>query len=751
MPTETMPINKISDRHSRAVLRIVLSYYVANGLSAALGLLLISGGIHFVWGSFASAAASVGVLVCIPPDQPAPQRGKFWQLLPAALVGLPLFFAVQVLHNSPLYLGLLLVPATFIAFLGAAWGKRGLPISVSVMFAMIFSMAVPHTAGIEAAFENSMYFALGAGFYLVYATLANSLLNARYRVQMLADTLLSLADLLHTQAQQFTPARQFTIDSNLREPILGQILKQQTALADQLQIARDIVLEAPRTPARQRLAGMLIQVLEMRDHLLVCELDLEVLQSHKGHIPLLAELRKILDVMADEIAQLADDLLRGRQPTQIENRRPQLAALHWNQPVEVNAPPVVLARGLAGRVGLINDEAVRLVALARGESEPNLTVVHSAWQMFVSPISWSWKPLIAIWGWDAPPLRHAIRAALAVGAAYGLALVLPWGTHEYWILVTIVVVLRGSLAQTLERRNSRIIGTLVGSMLASAILYLHPSAILLLIIMTLAQAFAHAFSVKRYLVTAVSATILGLLQAHLLAAGTSPAFEILERIADTLIGVVIAWPFSYLLPSWERTQIPALVTRVLTAQARHSKIALQLGHTQPADNKPEIEWRLARREAYNSLSALAQAAQRSIAEPRAVRPPLESLEHLIAHSYQLLGQLTAVKTMLLMRRERLQLDRIALALTSTAEKIETTLVENIEVKLIKSSEPILASAQLVTTATISEINSSVMLETLTDPFEQDLSPWLLRRLTLAANIATQLRNDAEKIRSAPSM
>ncbi len=72
-----MPIARFSVAHQQAALRIALSHYVANGLSAALGLLLISGSIHLLFGAFAAAAASVGVVVCIPPDQPAPQRGKF--------------------------------------------------------------------------------------------------------------------------------------------------------------------------------------------------------------------------------------------------------------------------------------------------------------------------------------------------------------------------------------------------------------------------------------------------------------------------------------------------------------------------------------------------------------------------------------------------------------------------------------------------------------------------------------------------
>ena len=57
-----------------------------------------------------------------------------------------------------------------------------------------------------------------------------------------------------------------------------------------------------------------------------------------------------------------------------------------------------------------------------------------------------------------------------MGTGYVIATLLPWGSHDYWVLLTIVVVLRGSLAQTLERRNARVGGTLLGCVLASALL-----------------------------------------------------------------------------------------------------------------------------------------------------------------------------------------------------------------------------------------------------------------------------------------
>jgi uncharacterized membrane protein YccC len=719
------------EHFQRDALRIALSHYVTIGLSAALGLLLISGSIHLFLGEFAAAAASVGVVVCIPPDQPAPKRGKFWQLLPAFLIGLPLFWATQVLHASPILLGLLLVPASFLAFLAGAWGKRGLPIAVSVMFAMVFSMAVPDHANSATNLATCLYFTLGAVSYLIWATLANAALNMRYRVQMLADTLLALARLMRTQARQFTPIG--TTEAAGRTPLIGVLLQQQATLADQLQTARDILLESPHTTRRQQLANMLMLVLDMRDHLLVCELDLDTLKSQPGHEPALHTLREVMEALAQEIETLADALIVGRTPELFTSRRTQLAGLAWaddnsTSPENTVPSPAILALGISSRIGYINDDSIRMIQLARGEQEPDINLVRANWQLFVSPTVWSWQPLQSMWRWNAPSLRHAIRAALAIGTAYALSLALPWGSHDYWILVTIVVVLRGSLAQTLERRNSRAIGTLIGCVLAGLLLFAPTPPWVLLVIVTLAQAFAHAFALKKYLVTAIAATILGLLQVHMLNAGPSPVFDVVERMFDTLLGVTIAWAFSYVLPSWERNQIAALVKRTLAAQARHARVALGLWQLQAVDNTPEVQWRLARREAYDSLSALVQATQRSLSEPRAMRPPLRALARLLAHSYQLQAQLTTVKTMLLQRRGRLSYAQIDLPLKQTAENIEAAL-----------------TGQITPIQTTGPSDSSKEWTTLSDPFEGDLSPWLLRRLQLADKLALQLRANADQV------
>ena len=707
--------------------RIALSSYVTTGMSAGFGLLLIASFAYFLLGPFAALVATVGAIVCIPPDQASPRRNKFFNLLPAAVIGLPLFACVQVLHDQPLYLGLLLIPATFLAFLAGAWGKRGAPIVISIMFAMIFSMAVPSQLNGVSVLTTCLYFALGAATYLLYATASNALLNDRYRAQILGEVFLSMGALMRTQGSRFGAAL-----GKYPAPQPGELMQKQAALADELQTARDILLESPRQPRRQQLAAMLINLLEIRDHLLASELDLDAAASNPDCAVTLDQLGQIIGQLAKAVENMGDALLRGGQQFSFVDKRSELAGLKWNiagnaEPGAASPPVWMLLRGLINRVGNINDEIVRLSRLAGGQDEPNLAMVRTAWQLFVSPTAWSWRPFLLLWRWDAPPLRHALRAALAVGSGYFLSLALPWAPHSYWILLTIVVVLRGSLSQTLERRNSRVAGTVLGCILAAGILLTEPPLLVLMIIVPIAQAVSHSFAIRRYLITAVSATVLSLTLAHLLSAGTSLEFHVLERLGDTLIGAGLAWAFSYVLPSWERGQIVALVNRTLLAQAQHAEIALSLGQLKAVDDELELEWRLARKEAYDSLSALVQATRRSLSEPRAVRPALESLEQLLARGHQLLAQLTTIKSLLL-RRRHLGQDDMSEPLQYAAQRINAALT---------SAQPPALPEAPVYTVWAAESGPAESLD-------YDLKPWILRRLNLAADIAIKLREDADR-------
>lgn len=719
--------------------RMLLGSQALNGASVALGMLVATVLVHTLLGPEAAIHASVGALITLLPNGVRARRGTLAHLVVAPLVGLPLFWAVQLLRTHPLALGVVLVLATFVAFLIMAWGKRGVPVAVAVALATLLAMAPlpPHTP--HEALLRTGYCALGAALYLVWGTAATMALNGRYRVQLMAELLMSVAALLRTQARRMLRARD-PERAQAAPQAWGELLRRHAALADQLQSARDIVLEAPRTARRQRLAGMLIVVLEMRDRLIAGELDLERVQG--SQTPELRDMAAFLHTMAGDIDAIADALLRGRTPPLPQAHRETLEALRTQVNIEAQAHTgeaaaldrAALVRSVATRIGDQHAAVQQLAALARGELQPDLSAVRTGWQLFVSPAYWSLQPLLTLWHWRQPALRAAVRAALAVGAGYGLAMLLPWASRDYWILLTIVSVLRGNLAQTLQRRDERVIGTIVGSLLATALLALNPPAALLMLAVIACQGVAQAFAVRNYTVLAIAVSVLSLVQTHLLHADTSLTFALLERIGDTLLGAGIAWAFSYVLPTWEREQLTALVQRVRRALARHAQHSLALGTLSEITAKPELAWRLARREAYDALSALALATGRALVEPRAVQPPLAELERLQGHGYQLLGQLSAIQSILLLRRDRLQTQAITEPLAQAAAHITAVL---------EPAGP--ATSQAEDAPPQDGAALPALPEALPDPFEPDVTPWLLRRLSLSVELAHEVRAGSARV------
>ena len=415
------------------VLRVLLSDYVLNGASCAFGMFVVSAIVHLLFGAEAAANATVGVIAALAPDLVGPRRGKLVHLVVAPLIGVPLFLAVQLLRGHPVGLGLFLVPATFLAFLGMAWGKRGAPVAIGVMLVMLFSMSTPLAASPGQALVRTFYCGLGCALYVVYALVAHTVLNARYRTQLTADLLLAVAALLRAHARRVAAPPGSAGDDPTAG--LGDLLRRQAALADQLQTTRDVVLEAPRTPRRQMLAGMLIVVLEMRDHLVASELDLDRVRQAADHAHALSEIAGIYRDMAADVDRLADALLLHQTPEPAADHQARLAALRLaaadeattsHAPHDAAAVRAALLRGVAYRARHLNDAVRQLIALARGEATPDLAVVRASWRLFVSPTDWSLQPFLTLWHWRQPALRHAIRAALAVGTGYVIATLLPW-------------------------------------------------------------------------------------------------------------------------------------------------------------------------------------------------------------------------------------------------------------------------------------------------------------------------------------
>jgi len=191
-------------------------------------------------------------------------------------------------------------------------------------------------------------------------------------------------------------------------------------------------------------------------------------------------------------------------------------------------------------------------------------------------------------------------------------------------------------------------------------------------------------------------------------------------VADTLLGALLAWGFSYVLPSWERRQVPQLVATVLKSLADYA------GHALSVKASEAVEQRFARRRAYDALGALAAALQRSAAEPKAVQLPVQELAAVLDHGQRLMAHLSMVRLTLAHRSAALAEPGLVTALGETRGALASTLAWRAP-GAASAGE---AAAVLADPADLSRLP-------LESPTEQ-IVPWLLRRLQV-------LRHDAQKV------
>jgi uncharacterized membrane protein YccC len=235
--------------------------------------------------------------------------------------------------------------------------------------------------------------------------------------------------------------------------------------------------------------------------------------------------------------------------------------------------------------------------------------------------------------------RHAIRlgAAAAIATAIAAALRLPRG---YWVVVTVLIVLKPNFGGTIERVIQRIGGTIVGGVIAMLItIFIQDQMMLFLCVALLAFT---SFSI-RSLGYGYFTLVLTPLFMVLLDLASPGNWEVsLFRILDTLVGGILALIGGYtLFPIWERERLPLQLARTLSALRDYfdNVTGAYLGKGMALR---EIE-RTKRRAALEVANATT-ASQRLLSEPAHVRgeiEPILSAVNYARHLFLAIGALDA--------------------------------------------------------------------------------------------------------------
>jgi uncharacterized membrane protein YccC len=623
---------------SPTLLKLFVGQHILNGVSVAAGVMAVSLIASALFGFAAGQPATLGAIAASISDQPAPLRRK--ALLMAVGFGIAIFstLTIQLVDGVPFALIPTIGIIAFLAGLVTGYGRWALALSMQALVPMVFVLGLPPT-NLAGVLRNEATFIGGGLAYIAIALLLTALGDASGRRLMASEALREFSAYLRAVAAFYNP----TID--LPE-VYGAVIRQQAALSDQLQAARTLLLERPReSKARLRLAATIGVLLDTLDALVAAHIELATLRGAAAAATLMARIGVTLRAASLDLQHLSLELLSTPTPSlppdhSLASDALKREAAKLEQSDELSPEALAAVQATTQRIGDALGHIRRLEKALCDDEAASAAIEGVDLAAFRSRPSFDLKLLAAHLTPNSPVLRFAARLALAMTAGAVVAHSLSSEGHGNWILLTIAVILRASYGLTRERRNDRIIGTLIGCLIAAAAVATLPIGALIAV-QALGLAIVHGFARLRYRIASIGASIMALVSLHLI--DPSVSTPILTRIADTIVGAALAQVFSHVLPRWEFNEAPRLAAGLQANVAAFAKIALD-------ENASPQNYRMARKAMIEALAALSDSAGRMGGEPQAVHRGLDELADTLIAAYGLAAHVSA--TRLFVREQR---------------------------------------------------------------------------------------------------
>jgi uncharacterized membrane protein YccC len=611
--------------------RLFVGQHIINGASVGLGVVAVALVASAIFGFAAGQPATLGAISASISDLPAPWREKARTLGFGFALAMLSTVAIQLALPWPVAALLMIGVISFVGGLVTGLGRWAVAVGMQAVIPMVFILGFPRET-YPGAVRTEMLLLGGGVAYIVIALLATVFTDPSARRMVASETIHEFSIYLRAVAAVFDPDRDL-------EAAYGAAIRQQSALAEQFQSARTLLLERPGTVGeRFRLAASIGILLDAHDALVAAQCDVELIRKTPAASTVLARIGDVLRAGSLDLEHLSLELLTTGHPILPPDHHLAIDALKREatrvEADEAMDPKVRAALDAATwRLVLSLSHVRRLEQSLSNDATARAAIGDVNLAAFIPKRSYAPSALIPHLSPESPVLRFAARLSLAMMAGALVAQSLGDDRHGNWVLLTIAVVMRAGYGLTRQRRDDRVIGTLIGCVLAAgSVAYLPVGA--LVGVQGLAVAVTHSFARLNYRISSTGASVMALVTLHLVQPWVSA--PILVRLADTLVGAAIAHLFNYFWPRWEFLEAPQLASRLQSQLAAFASAALR-------SDVSEHDYRLARKNVIEAMAALSDSAGRMAIEPMTARKGLDEMAELLIRAYSLVAQLSAAR------------------------------------------------------------------------------------------------------------
>ena len=639
-------MNVLNGKHmiiSKAYINFINGRFFSEGLRMTFGIVLPA----FLFGYFnqlpVGIAISTGALCISITDSAGPvhhrANGMMFCILIITLVSIITGFTL----SSPLFTAIIIFVFGFVFSMLNLYNARVSSIGLSALLIMVLNMQTP-LAG-SAIFLHAGYLIVGGVWYLIFSLTLNSIKPYKIIQQLSGEFLTSVADYLKTRANFYDdhPDYDATYKSLLLQQI--QIQAQQQALNEILFKTRAITKNSTR--AGRSLLKIYLDVSDLFESIMSTYQQYEVLHKRFDETGILEEYRKQLIILAEELSEISNAVAAGNASKNNETSTINLAVV--SQKFEQLRQNFMTKKNLNDFIGLgrilsnikgLTEKINGLHYYTHYEKSQRKTMETAyATQNFNEAQNIDPVLFMNNLNFNSNIFRHSLRVGISLLAGYLISIFFNIG-HNYWILLTIIVILKPAYSLTKARNKDRLIGTFIGVIIGVVILLIVKNNLALMIIMVVFMAGCYMFIRTKYFISVLLMTPYLVIFFHIIYPSSMTSL-LYDRLLDTSIGSAIAFIASlFFVPVWERSTIKKYMEAVTQKNIEYyNKLAINYTG-EIVLNREELK--LSRQQALTALANVSDAFNRMLSEPKRFQKNVEQVYRFVVLNHILTSHFSAL-------------------------------------------------------------------------------------------------------------